>query len=48
MEKNIELNIGKRFKKRKMSREAANNRLKMRIERQYPDAWQGWWERKVA
>ena len=50
VEKNIELMIGRRFKKRGMSwsREGANNLLKLRIERRDPDAWQGWWQRRVA
>jgi len=50
VEKNIELLIGRRFKKRGMSwsRDGANNLLKLRVERQDPDGWQGWWQRRVA
>jgi len=50
VEKNIELLIGRRFEKRGMSwsREGANNLLKLRIERQEPDGWQRWWQRRVA
>ena len=46
VEKNIELIIGRRFKRRGMtwSREGANSLLKLGIERQDPDAWQGWWQ----
>jgi len=50
MEKNIELMIGRRFKKRGMSWswEGANNLLKLRIERQDPAAWEEWWQRRAA
>lgn len=50
VEKNIELFIGRRFEKRGMSwsREGANNLLKLRIERQDPDGWQQWWQRRAA
>jgi len=50
VEKNIEVIIWRRFKRREMSwsREGANNLLKPRIERQDPDAWQGWWQRRAA
>jgi len=50
MEKNIELIIGRRFKKRGMSwsREGANNLLKLRVKKQLPDDWEGWWQRRVA
>jgi hypothetical protein len=50
VEKNIELMIGRRFKKRGMSwsREGANNLLKLRIQNQDRDAWQGWWQRRAA
>ncbi|HAL62140.1 MAG TPA: hypothetical protein DCP08_07015 [Chloroflexi bacterium] len=50
VEKNIEIVIGRRFKKRGMSwsREGANNLLKLRVERQEPDAWQRWWQRRAA
>jgi hypothetical protein len=50
VEKNIELMIGRKFKKRGMSwsREGANNLLKLRIEGQDPEGWQGWWQSRVA
>lgn len=50
VEKNIELVIGRRFKKRGMSRShaGANNLLKLRIQRQDRAAWDGWWQRKAA
>jgi len=50
MEKNIELMIGRRLKKGGMSwsREGANNLLKLRVKKQLPDDWEGWWQRRVA
>lgn len=50
VEKNIELVIGRRFKKRGMSwsRAGANNLLKLRIHRQDRAAWEAWWERRAA
>lgn len=50
VEKNIELVIGRRFKKRGMSwsRAGANNLLKLRIERQDRAAWEAWWQRRAA
>jgi len=50
VEKNIELVIGRRFKKRGMSwsRAGANNLLKLRIHRQYRAAWEAWWQRRAA
>jgi hypothetical protein len=50
VEKNIELVIGRRFKKRGMSwsRAGANNLLKLRIRRQDRAAWEAWWQRRAA
>lgn len=50
MEKNIELIIGRRFKKRGMSwsREGANNLLKLRVKKQLPEDWEEWWQRRAA
>lgn len=50
VEKNIELVIGRRFKKRGMSwsRAGANNLLKLRIHRQDRVAWEAWWQRRAA
>jgi hypothetical protein len=50
VEKNIELVIGRRFKKRGMSwsRAGANNLLKLRIHRQDRAAWEAWWQRRAA
>jgi hypothetical protein len=50
VEKNIELMIGRRFEKRGMSwsREGANNLLKLRVKKQLPEDWEGWWQRRVA
>jgi len=50
MEKNIELLIGRRFKKRGMSwsRQGADNLLKLRVKKQLPEDWEGWWQRRTA
>jgi len=50
VEKNIELVIGRRFKKRGMSwsRAGANNLLKLRIHKQDRAAWEAWWDRRAA
>ena len=50
VEKNIELVVGRRFKKRGMSwsRAGANNLLKLRIHRQDRAAWEAWWQRRAA
>lgn len=50
VEKNIELVIGRRFKKRGMSWSGAgaNNVLKLRIHRQDRAAWEAWWQRRAA
>lgn len=50
VEKNIELVIGRRFKKRGMSwsRAGANNLLKLRIQRQDRAAWEAWCQRRAA
>jgi len=50
MEKNIELIIGRRLKKGGMSwsREGANNLLKLRVKKQLPEDWEGWWQRRAA
>jgi len=50
VEKNIEVVIGRRFKKRGMSwsRAGANNLLKLSIQKQDASAWEAWWQRRAA
>jgi hypothetical protein len=50
VEKNVELVIGRRFKKRGMSwsRAGANNLLKLRIHKQDRAVWEAWWQRRAA
>jgi len=50
MEKNFELIIGRRLKKggKSWSREGANNLLKLRVKKQLPEDWEGWWQRRVV
>ena len=48
MEKNIDVVIGRRFKRQGMSwtKEGANNLLKLRILRYNRNNWEGFWERQ--
>jgi hypothetical protein len=50
MERSIELIIGRKFKKRGMSwsRQGADNLLKLRVKKQLPEDWEGWWQGRAA